>query len=589
MPQRVDTQQLDLLIFGGHATPRFTQDSPVAPEVWAAYNEAGDERVDLLLTPHQDATAGGLAAELRRRLDHRGKGGRDAHLSYTSSYVVARLTLRELLWAALPMTPWWWHLAGQPEAEPSQQILTALRRFDDDPLALLPRPDDPATTFGELPWLVRLAAALLTDGAIERPLAKIVGEALDPVHKLEDRPPVLWSVTANRPVRAAIYDSRRTVKADAAQRVFEVDTSGLAWAVIDGGIDATHPAFRRRDADGVPLESPYGDGSTVIATLDFTKLRALRAGARDADDRAAFDAFDDLDTALQQGKTVDWVALERLITIPHTDEHAYKAPTHPHGTHVAGILAGDWRSDDKPAPPDQELRGVAPGLALFDLRVLDDQGNGDEFALLAALSWIRARNGRGDRQRIHGVNLSLSLDHAVRNYACGRTPACDECSRLIGAGVVAVAAAGNAGTTTYAYQGVASDGFRAISITDPGNAEAVITVGATHRLEPHAYGVSWFSSRGPTGDGRAKPDLVAPGEKITGPVPGGQADELDGTSMAAPHVSGVAALLLGRYRELIGQPQEVKRILCESATDLQRERSFQGAGLIDTLRALQAV
>jgi serine protease AprX len=584
MPQRVDTQQLDILIFGGHATRRFTQDSPVSPEVWAAYNEAGDERVDLLLTPHQDATAGELAAELRRRLGRRGEGGRDAHLTYTSSYAVARLTLRELLWAALPMTPWWWHLAGDPPGAPSEKILTALGGFDDDPLALLPRPDDPKTTFGELPWLVRLAAALLTEGPIERPLAETVGKALDPLHKLEGRSPVLWSVTSNRPVRPAIYDSRRTVKADAAQRVFEVDTSGLAWAVIDGGIDATHPAFRRRDADGVPRASPYGDGSTVIATLDFTKLRALRAG--DVADQAT---YEDLDAALAQGKTVDWVALERLIAIPHTDEHTYAPPTHPHGTHVAGILAGDWRSDGKPAPPDQELRGIAPGLALFDLRVLDDQGNGDEFALLAALSWIRARNGRGDRQRIHGVNLSLSLDHAVHNYACGRTPVCDECSRLIGAGVVAVAAAGNAGTTTYAYQGVASDGFRAISITDPGNAEAVITVGATHRLEPHAYGVSWFSSRGPTGDGRAKPDLVAPGEKISAPVPGGQADELDGTSMAAPHVSGVAALLLGRYRELIGQPQEVKRILCESATDLQRERAFQGAGLIDTLRALQAV
>jgi subtilisin family serine protease len=59
--------------------------------------------------------------------------------------------------------------------------------------------------------------------------------------------------------------------------------------------------------------------------------------------------------------------------------------------------------------------------------------------------------------------------------------------------------------------------------------------------------------------------------------------------MATPHVSGAAALLLGRHRELLGDPQRVKQILCETATDLGREHYFQGAGLVDILRALQAV
>ena len=116
----------------------------------------------------------------------------------------------------------------------------------------------------------------------------------------------------------------------------------------------------------------------------------------------------------------------------------------------------------------------------------------------------------------------------------------------------------------------------------------VITVGATHRHQPHTYGVSYFSSRGPTGDGRIKPDLVAPGEKITAPVPTGSGTK-DGTSMAAPHVSGAAALLLARHRELLGSPSRVKEILCRTATDLGRERYFQGAGLVDVLRAIQSV
>jgi subtilisin family serine protease len=167
---------------------------------------------------------------------------------------------------------------------------------------------------------------------------------------------------------------------------------------------------------------------------------------------------------------------------------------------------------------------------------------------------------------------------------------CEECERLIGAGTVVVAAAGNDGYARFqTIDGDSSDGYRSISITDPGNAQGVITVGATHRFQPHSYGVSYFSSRGPTGDGRLKPDLVAPGEKITSSVPDGKVTTMDGTSMAAPHVSAAAALLMARYREFIGQPERIKRVLCENATDLGRERYFQGNGMLDVLRALQAV
>jgi serine protease AprX len=59
--------------------------------------------------------------------------------------------------------------------------------------------------------------------------------------------------------------------------------------------------------------------------------------------------------------------------------------------------------------------------------------------------------------------------------------------------------------------------------------------------------------------------------------------------MAAPFVSGAAAMLLAQHRELIGTPAKVKSILCESAIDLGRERYFQGHGLVDVLRALQTL
>ncbi|HYN21497.1 MAG TPA: S8 family serine peptidase, partial [Thermoanaerobaculia bacterium] len=140
-----------------------------------------------------------------------------------------------------------------------------------------------------------------------------------------------------------------------------------------------------------------------------------------------------------------------------------------------------------------------------------------------------------------------------------------------------------------APDGMTVEVYNSVSITDPGNAELVITVGATHRSRPHTYGVSFFSSRGPTGDGRIKPDLVAPGEKITAPLPGGTFGLKDGTSMAAPHVSGAAALLMARHNELVSRPARIKQILCSTATDLGRERYFQGAGMLDTLRALQSI
>ena len=177
---------------------------------------------------------------------------------------------------------------------------------------------------------------------------------------------------------------------------------------------------------------------------------------------------------------------------------------------------------------------------------------------------------------------------------------------MVRSGVVVVVAAGNSGyaygTDAASLQAVAAG--RPLTINDPGNAALAITVGSTHRDMPHVYGVSYFSSKGPTGDGRAKPDLVAPGERIlsaaTGKMraaagaPVAPATSVDyvedsGTSMAAPHVSGVIAAFLSIRREFIGQPDQVKQIFTSTATDLGRVRDFQGHGLIDAMRAIQSV
>jgi subtilisin family serine protease len=280
-------------------------------------------------------------------------------------------------------------------------------------------------------------------------------------------------------------------------------------------------------------------------------------------------------------RPIHWQLVEPFIEI----DVATRPEMSDHGTHVAGIIGARSLAN-----LDQGAAGMCPDIRLYDFRVLTESGTAKdtEFAIIASLQYIREMNERNDYMSVHGANLSLSIKHDVRNYACGRTPICDECETLVESGVVVVAAAGNLGYHFTTTEG-AFEGYAAFSITDPGNADSVITVGSTHRYLPHTYGVSFFSSRGPTGDGRLKPDLVAPGERISAPFRDSGWGELDGTSMAAPHVSGAAAMLMARYPEFIRQPRKIKKILCDTATDLGREPSFQGHGLLDVLRAFQSI
>lgn len=635
---------------------RLTQDSPILPDVWIEYGLRGsvvDGRApDLLLTSHWQSNALALARALHERLSlgPRRGGGDDpaeaAALACTQGTVAARLGFDELLWAALPLTRWWHHYLIVPERgappgdvlqlwrDPATQpalrsaLRSALRRLRREPGAPA---QDPSLAAGprarrvaeDLVWLVEVAGTLRRllaahpggmlslgtgDASALAGALALAGDGVDAVIEaffaaFDGAPPtaaageVLWSVNRNRRGGLAMLRSTATIKADAARQVFGVRGAKIRWAVVDSGIDATHPAFRRRDASGRPAED-WTRGTRVIATFDFSRARerlaedlggiagaAARAGRRVQESA--------IPTSTLRG--IDWAQWEERLRVPH-DAASYRPPVNGHGTHVAGILAADWRPEDSAddelaaAPRERARTGVCPEIELYDIRVTDDDGVCDEFAVIAALQFIRAFNARHEHLEIMGANLSVSLFHKVANYACGRTPVCEECERLVAGGVVVVAAAGNDGRARYmTARGEVDDGYRSISITDPGNAAAVITVGATHRSDPHTYGVSFFSSRGPTGDGRLKPDLVAPGEKVVSTLPGGREDAMDGTSMAAPHVSGAAALLLERHPEFIGRPAEIKRILCATAVDLGRERYFQGAGLLDILHALESI
>ena len=261
-----------------------------------------------------------------------------------------------------------------------------------------------------------------------------------------------------------------------------------------------------------------------------------------------------------------------------------------------------------------DIRGVAPRTKILSIRVLDKNGSGRSSRIIAAIEKILELNDYGRRILIHGVNLSVGYWFDPEWFACGHSPLCVAVDRLVRSGVVVVIAAGNSG---YVQTRIVRDvspvnkAGQMVSINDPGNAALAITVGSTHRNMPHMYGVSYFSSKGPTGDGRRKPDLVAPGEKIiscgaqngtmlvealTKAVPpiAPEPDtayylEFSGTSMAAPHVSGAIAALLSIRPEFIGQTDRIKQIFTSTATDLDRHPSFQGAGMVDLMRAIQSI
>lgn len=303
-----------------------------------------------------------------------------------------------------------------------------------------------------------------------------------------------------------------------------------------------------------------------------------------------------------------------------------------HGTHVSAIIAGGLdpsgktdviaaekrfnpgaRGDADPILQPREvdaklLAGVAPRARLVSLKVLAEGNDSDTRTrrVLQALDYVRAVNGSGDKAlRIHGVNLSLGYPYGAQ-WACGQTPLCVAVDNLVRSGVVVVVAAGNTGYVSHNPALTEVRKFSAgMTINDPGNAARAITVGSTARQAPHTNGISHFSSRGPTGDGRLKPDLVAPGENILSAAAGEMFDsvariykgglapdaavyvEESGTSMAAPHVSGAIAAYLSVQRELIGQPEEIKRIFMDTATSLRRDQNSQGAGMVDLMRALQ--
>jgi subtilisin family serine protease len=616
--------------------PRYTQDSPIRPTVWAEYLN-GTQKVPLLISPLRNVSTAQLFRDFKKL-----EGG--PSVIYNQSTVLGKMTFHEMLRYALPASKWWCDVGGHELGRCRSLFSKARDEKRAESLVDLFVDQTSKTGYSQIPssFLYFLAAIGIVElqfqkdeRALSEELAELEGqniresiqlckflaqrmaEGLERLVTLEvsiPETPSIFAISVNRDASVASLPGARTIKADAARQLFSLDFSKIYWAVLDTGIDVAHPAFENLDEDAPGRRVQRRSASKkkrrrrvdavrpaprhrIFETYDFTRLEEIMelAVSPSAADREFLQTRHGIDAELarnlqgdlENGREIDWDIFAAALRVERPER---QNDLHPHGTHVAGVLgAGPYESDDDLEMPE-ERQGMCPNIRLVDIRVLDENGMGSEFQIIAALQYLRHRNANKERPIVQGVNMSLQLLHDVRNYACGQTPLCEEVDRLAGAGIVAVAAAGNMGFGKTGPQ-VAKHGggYQDISIMDPGNAESAITVGSTHSEKPHLYGVSFFSGRGPTGDGRPKPDLVAPGEKILGPIPGGATETMDGTSQAAPHVSGAAAMLMARNNELMGQPARIKEILCSSATDLNRERYFQGFGLVDILRAMQSI
>lgn len=287
-------------------------------------------------------------------------------------------------------------------------------------------------------------------------------------------------VHPDRIVKALLLESVEQVGAPAVWQDYGARGAGVVVAVIDSGIDYTHPAFGGK----------FGAGQKVLGGRDYVNNDA--------------DPMDDAG----------------------------------HGTHVAGIIAANGDG----------LTGVAPEATLLAYKVLGSNGSGRD-------SWVLAAIEQAARERADVVNMSLGRD------AVADDPVVAAIETASAAGVIFSVAAGNSGSF--------------LDIGSPGNAPSAITVGAIDRDGRLAY----FSSKGPVvPTGAMKPEVVAPGVQIVSARNGGGTRVASGTSMAAPHVAGVAALLRDAHPEW--SASMIRSALITGTRGMDAEVMAAGAGVV---------
>ena len=353
--------------------------------------------------------------------------------------------------------------------------------------------------------------------------------------------PAIAQIDDDRPIGKSNYRTAMTIGSRPVQRGYGLTGAGVGVAVIDSGITSWHDDLTPKASD--TTQYPFGN-QRVAGFIDFVNGQ----------------------------------------TQPYDDDG--------HGSHVAGIIAGNGYDSRG------QKAGVAPDASLVSLKVLDGDSNGTISNIIAAFDWVLANHAQ---YNIRVVNISVGASIQESYWT---DPLTQAAKRVVDAGVIVVAAAGNAGTD-------AAGNTQYGGISAPGNAPWVITVGASSTQGTNTRAddvIATFSSRGPTyKDWNAKPDLVAPGvgtvslanplsnfytSKAAYLVPGTVQTpftaylSLSGTSMAAPVVTGTVALMVQADPNLT--PNLAKAILQYTAQPYDGYDSLtQGAGFLNTLGAVR--
>ncbi|MGE5672786.1 MAG: S8 family serine peptidase, partial [Mycobacterium leprae] len=218
-----------------------------------------------------------------------------------------------------------------------------------------------------------------------------------------------------------------------------------------------------------------------------------------------------------------------------------------HGTFVAGVVVSQH----------EVLHGVAPGAMVMAVKVLSAEGSGTLDGVIQGVDWAVR----------HGADvINLSLGAAPSG---GYDPLSVALDNAMKSGVLVTVSAGN-------------DGPDFGTVTSPGDARLPITVGATDVYRA----LMDYSARGPTLDGRTKPDLVAPGDNITSLYLNHGFRAWSGTSFAAPHIAGLGAMLI---QATGAEPLLIKEGLMATSTDLGYGPNSSGAGFPNPEAALEYI
>ncbi len=349
--------------------------------------------------------------------------------------------------------------------------------------------------------------------------------------------------------------------------------TGVRVGVIDTGIDYLHPDF-----GGSGAAQDHANNNTRVITDGFFPTAKVAGG---------FDFVGD-----------DYDPDDPVLSVPRPDPDPMDQ--HGHGTHVSGTVAGfgvdtqgktyvGGYGPDVPMATLQIGPGAAPNATLYALKVFGETGASQ--VLIPAIEWAVDPDGDGDfADHLDVINLSLGDDYAPHD-----APEAAACDNAALAGVVVVASAGNDGDIYFATGA-------------PGCAPRVISVAASEDDDPTETDLSpdrlaSFSSRGPS-QGAAglivKPDVAAPGKRIRSARlfnpsdPDSLTSVLSGTSMAAPHVAGVMALLRELHPDWTAA--ELKALIMNTAinnvyrydADVNPTReapAHAGAGRIDPVSA----